>query len=589
MKKKFGLLLLASFAVFSLTSCASILYYFIGGDSSSSSYNSGESTPTSSNSEGTSQNTSSSSGDYSSSSQSSQSSGSSQHSQSSEDSQSSQQSQSSSTPDTPVIEAKKASYNYMDYIENNVYPLSSTPCVGEAKILVIPVWFSDSSNFISPNAKRRNVKSDIETAYFGTNEETGWRSVKTYYEEESFGALTLTGKVSDWYECSNSCSYYKQDNDTSRTTQLIKDATNWYFNNNPSDSRRYHDCDHDGFLDGVMVIYAAPDFQSWRKTSGYDNLWAYCYWAQDYSVQNPNNPGLNAFFWASYDFMYGSNKATTRAGSSYAGGDTTYCTIDAHTYIHEMGHMFGLDDYYDYSENRYSPAGSFSMQDANVGSHDAFSSYALGWGKAYIPTQSMTINLKPFTTSGEMILLSPSFNSYNSPFDEYLLIEYYTPTGLNQFDTQHGYQGGAYPTGSTQSGIRLWHVDARLAYTRDGNFSASKLTTNPKISNNYVTMAMSNSFDDGDEATEGYLSVLGSSYYNYNMLQLIRNSKTETYRSKNDFSSSSLFKAGATFTMSDYSRQFVNSGKLNSNVDLGFSFTVNSLNSNQATITINKL
>ena len=76
------------------------------------------------------------------------------------------------------------------------------------------------------------------------------------------------------------------------------------------------------------------------------------------------------------------------------------------------------------------------MQDYNVGGHDPFSSYALGWGKAYIPAESMTINLKPFATSGEMILLTPNFNKYNSPFDEYILLEYYTPTGLNQLAIQ---------------------------------------------------------------------------------------------------------------------------------------------------------
>ena len=518
---------------------------------------------------------------------SSSSSSSSSNSSSSQDSQSSS-SDSSSVPSGDTLVANKASSNYMDFTKNSAYPLSCTPCVGNAKLLIIPIWFSNSSTYVT-SAKKAQVRSDIEKVYFGTNDETGWRSVKSYYEEESLGALTLTGTVSDWYSCGSSYTTYGVDDDVSKTITLLKNATNWYFNNNPSDSRTNYDCDHDGYLDGVMMIYAAPDYGS-LKNNNYDNLWAYCFWAQDVSQKKTSNPGVNAFFWASYDFMYGSTNASSRAGSKYGGGDTSHCTLDAHTYIHEMGHMFGLTDYYDYSDNAYDAAGSFSMQDCNVGGHDPYSSFALGWGKAYVPTSTTTINLKPFTSSGEMILLTPSFNNYNSPFDEYLLLEYYTPTGLNQFDTTYQYSG-AYPTGSKVAGIRLWHVDARLIYTIDGETIAG-FTTNPNISTGLVMHAMSNTYNDGKSQTKDYLSPLGSGYYNYNILQLIRNNTTVDYKPSRDkyaFSSSSLFVSGSTFTMSTYSKQFVNSGKLNSKKDLGFSFTVNSIGSENASITINKL
>ena len=38
-------------------------------------------------------------------------------------------------------------------------------------------------------SKRENVREDIQTAYFGTNDETGWRSVASYYFEESHEAI----------------------------------------------------------------------------------------------------------------------------------------------------------------------------------------------------------------------------------------------------------------------------------------------------------------------------------------------------------------------------------------------------------------
>lgn len=63
-----------------------------------------------------------------------------------------------------------------DYMENNVYALSATPSIGKAKLLVIPIWFTNSSKYIASD-KKEQVRSDIETAYFGTEEETGWNSV----------------------------------------------------------------------------------------------------------------------------------------------------------------------------------------------------------------------------------------------------------------------------------------------------------------------------------------------------------------------------------------------------------------------------
>ena len=510
-----------------------------------------------------------------------------------------------STPPADDIQAVKASKTYDDFIVNNAYPLSATPSIGTAKLLVIPVWFNDSNRFIDASNKE-NVREDIHDAYFGSADSVGWQSVKSYYETESLGSLTLTGTVSVWYEVDKNYSYYGSDpySDTSgapKTTALVEEATEWYFTNHTSEKRSDYDCDNDGYLDGVMVIYAAPDYAT-LNNQNYDNLWAFCYWVQDYSAQNVSNPGVNAFFWASYDFMYGREVVSSRTGNNkYYAGDTSHVSLDTHTFIHEMGHMLGLEDYYDYSNYSYSPAGGFSMQDYNVGGHDPFSSFALGWGKAYIPTGSVNIDLKPFATSGEMILLSPNWNSYGSPFDEYILLEYYTDQGLNELDSTYGYMsqyGKSYPIGTKEYGIRVWHVDARLLYTSTGAFSANKMTTNPSITSGRVVLATSNTYDDGSEMTSYYLSPLAQDptdpnynkkFAEYNLLQLIRNKTSVTTKSKELFGSSALFKKGDTFSMSKYSKQFVNAGKLDSNTDLGFEFTVNACNSTYASISVKKL
>ena len=480
---------------------------------------------------------------------------------------------------------------YQTYGATNAYGCDYSPSKGKTKLLIVPVWFTDSSTYIN-TSKKADVRSAIQNAYLGTASSTGWNSVKSFYETESMGALEMTGVVTDWYECGQkSSSFYSESQGANNTMALVSSAVDWYFGKTTAESRTSFDCDRNGYLDGVMLIYGAPDYSATGDNSA-SNMWAYCYWTD--GEQNVNKPGECVYFWASYDFMFSSSDAQTITGkSSYGTGDTSHCTIDAHTFIHEMGHVFGLEDYYDYS-SRYNPAGGFSMQDCNVGGHDPFSVMALGWASPYIPEDSCTITINDFQSSHDLILLTPSWNSYDSPFDEYILLELYTPTGLNEFDTDYCY-GGRYPQGSSTPGIRVWHVDARLVYVNSNNvrnneivdLTESQLTTNPNYNSDYgVLGAFSNTYYSSD--VEGYCSILGKSYADWNLLQLIRNSSSGTYKPTDDFASSSLFKQGDTFTMSKVSGQFKNSGKLNSKIDLGWSFTVDSLSSSSATLTLTR-
>ena len=72
---------------------------------------------------------------------------------------------------------------------------------------------------------------------------------------------------------------------------------------------------------------------------------------------------------------------------------------------------------------------------------------------------------------------------------------------------------------------------------------------------------------------------------------MIRNttSLSEDNYLNNNLRSNDLFKAGTTFSMSTYKYQFAKTGKLNSNTNLGFTFTVNTLTSDNASITVTKL
>ena len=483
---------------------------------------------------------------------------------------------SSSYSNTLTYVAKQnAKYTYKDFTSYSVYDIDSIDSLGEAYTLVIPVWFTNSSNFIKESAKE-TIRNDIQTAFFGTSLETGWNSVKSFYETESFGKFTFNGEVTEWYECNMSTSRMNE----SRVNSLVESAVAWFKQNNPNVDMKKFDKDGNGYIDDVSLIYASPDYS---VASSLNNcMWAYCNWLQN-DNGNVNNPQVNSYLWASFDFMYDNDDYYKKTGymKRYGNGDTRYCNVDAHTFIHETGHLLGLEDYYDYSDSEYSPSGGFSMQDSNIGAHDPYSKFALGWISPYVVSDSATITISPIESSGDAILISDNFNG--SPFDEYLLIELYTPTGLNEFDVKHAYENKTIQ-GPNVSGIRIWHVDARLTDYSDRNGYTNptgNLFSDPTTGN--IVHAMSNSYS-GD-----YASVLGRPYYRYNILQLIRNDTSESYLSKNNLKAKDLFQTGDEFILSKYQKQFVNTNSWNSGRQFDYQISFDKVTEKYATITINKI
>ena len=488
-------------------------------------------------------------------------------------------------PKDKGIEKTVFSYKYSDVVGNYYAKKSCIPSIGSPNILVLPICFSDSNTFL-PSDKLNTLKNDLNTVFFGTSSDAGWHSVKSYYETESRGKCVLGGVVADPYTVPESYLSYAQDdvNVSFKTMQAVMAATENYFLTTGEEKSRF-DLDHNGYLDGVVAIYIAPDYSNFDEPSGKGNLWAYTNWTGNDA--NASNPTVNDFMWASYDFMYSKDDARSIYGEDYAfgSGDTRYVNYDTHTYIHETGHMFGLQDYYDYSSYNYKPGGAFSMQDYNVGGHDPFSTMALGWTDPYIPTESMTIEIGKFQSTNEVILLTNKMNENNSQFDEYFLLEFYSPTGLNELDSSHAYKWD-YPTGPSETGIRLWHVDARLLYTTGSSFSVDRVTTKPDISGYKVVEMMSNTYYSTQSIS--YITRLGTSYADYNLLQLIHNDELATYKPSSFLDKYSLFRNGDKFTINKFKNQFKQTGKLNSGDDFDWTFSV-SISGETASISVNKV
>ncbi len=410
---------------------------------------------------------------------------------------------------------------------------------------MIPVTLSDYAS----NATEEN-KSNIEKTFFGSDRETGWESVASFYEKSSYGKSHLSGTVSSWFPCGYSSSEVASFADKSSpnfdpTWKIAEEAVDWYKETYETDCKDF-DYDGDGFIDGLCLIYSAPDYK--KQTSLDKSLyWAFTYSLYDTDEGNALSPVPFRYMWASYDFMY-------------AGYGTE--KVDAHTYIHETGHLYGLGDYYVSSVNKdieknYSPLGGVDMMDCNIIDHNVFSKMLLGWSTPQVARSGGSFSLKPYEENGDCLIVPTDRGWDSTIFDEYMLIEFYTPTYLNESDSVSPYPGNARRVkGFGEPGIRIYHIDARLA--------AISNDSNPFYTD-YI-------YQSSNIAT--YLAHNNSSGYNilnpeYRLIQLMDHTEKRNFDmdyNRKDSSSklalkayaddTSLFYEGDSFSFSSYKLSF---------------------------------
>jgi hypothetical protein len=88
------------------------------------------------------------------------------------------------------------------------------------------------------------------------------------------------------------------------------------------------------------------------------------------------------------------------------------------------------------------------MMDENVSDHDIATKFALGWLHPYVVNGACDLTLRPSQTTGIAYCFPLKEARWNgSAFTEYLLLELYTPTGLNELDATTAYS--YHPQGYT--------------------------------------------------------------------------------------------------------------------------------------------
>ena len=333
------------------------------------------------------------------------------------------------------------------------------PSTGNIDCLVVPVQFPDTQAITSADLEKLNK------AFNGTAADTGWQSVSSYYALSSYNKLNLNydiwgvniGTSGNVFTASHDSAYYNNYNQTVDVgdytyTQygdevILLEVLEWL--EGQIDLTKY-DTNNDGCIDAVYLIYSADvDYQS--DSSIY---WAYVTW---YSG-NRQFDGKDAYYYlfAGFDFM---DEDADRADGTEYSGTIEGLNINASTYIHETGHLMGLDDYYDYDMTVGSGEGlgGADMMDYTVGDHGVYSKIMLGWITPTVVTESKTFTIEPSTTSGDCLLVMLDFD--NSYFSEYLLIDLYSATGLNAL---HASQANSYLYDGFSYGVRIYHVSSSV-------------------------------------------------------------------------------------------------------------------------------
>ncbi len=437
-----------------------------------------------------------------------------------------------------VTEETGYSQEAVDYTSIDYNKKGFAPALGNQKVLMIPIQLSGEGTFTSSEL------DNIENYTFGTKNNTpdSWNSLKTYYETASFNRINITGEVAPVYQSANSRDYVNSS--YYNLVKLMQDALEWVGENGVTLDD--YDIDDNGYIDSVHFI-----------TKTYSDVWGEVLWPHKselpYAAGTKANPEIRVYTATTFDHF-----------------------TDARTIIHEQGHVFGLADYYDYSGTGIDYVKSADMQSGNYFDWNSFSKLTTGWVDPYVingKLNSTTVTINAAASSGDSLII-PASTWNGSAFDEYILVELFSPKGNNEDD----WNVWSYNFGGLGSyGVRLYHVDARLYST-----SNSYVINDPDASQDYGTVnyANNNSYDGNDYG----------GYYledDFALLELIsKNKRSTTQRYLN---SGDLFVEGDTFSFSKYSNYFTKTTTMNNGEAFPYELSFSNMSADSVTVTVKNL
>jgi len=307
------------------------------------------------------------------------------------------------------------------------------PSVGVAKPLVVLVDFPDypRPRFVTAQGVRDGLFNIANPS-----------SLSAFYYKSSYGQLRIEGAVLDWYRATGRRSEYTNDK------TVMQEVLNYHIANG-LDLGDY-DADGDGSVDSLFVIWAgAPASSPW--TGAYRSTWS-------------GSPAAWSKRITGYIFVPGSTVWTA----------VPPLRCNTVSLTHETGHLLGLNDYYSYDNadnimstngNAYSGGaaegglGTMDMMDSNLGDHNAFSKWLLGWiepkvvefeNLSSLDYAADIFNLRPITEAPDALFIK--LKSAGDLYTEMFVIEVISRKN-----------NGAALGRLSGTVVRILHVEATLA------------------------------------------------------------------------------------------------------------------------------
>lgn len=315
-------------------------------------------------------------------------------------------------------------------------PSSPAQTSGVARVIVLLIEFQDVAG--DPGS---------DAAYFDgifNDEGGGAGSVRAYYQEVSFGALTVNATIiPTWWRSSRNMAYYGED-----SANGVDDANGAVYHlvveavraADPSVDFAPFDTDSDGVVDHVVVVHAGAGQENTPGNT--DLIWSHRWAVLDADAAAPGTQTLRADGVQIFGYIMVSE----------------FSPIGVVT--HEFGHDLGLPDLYDLDGSSdgvgvWDLMGGGSWNGFPAGSSPAhlgaWCRIQLGWATIVDVTGSLVgTSIPSVETSGEVYRLH-----IRSTFsgDEYFLIENRQPVGFD----------AALPG----FGLLIWHVDDAIAHNEN--------------------------------------------------------------------------------------------------------------------------
>jgi M6 family metalloprotease-like protein len=280
-----------------------------------------------------------------------------------------------------------------------------------------------------------------------------YESLHGYYNRASQGKVNVQGDVLGWYHFGKNRQEYEPSgpDDAAWQRALLAIITEALKSYDADHDFAQYDNDNDGDIDLVTILYTG-------KPAGWMSFW----WAYRWAFYIPEAEQVRFDGKRLRQFVF--QFIDPRAGNDF----------NPNTLIHEMGHAFGLPDYYDYkpSQGPDGGLGGLDMMDANQGNHNAFSRWLLDWIEPEVigggaPAVKTLLASGGAANSNKAIAIFPGLPHTNAPAQELFMIENRTRVGNDSKQAN-----------MPNDGLLIWHIDATPQgddFVNDNSYTEYKL------------------------------------------------------------------------------------------------------------------